>query len=996
MIDNHEHHHDTEESGQERSGIDRRSFLRLAGFSVAGAIVAGCQEGSVEKAIPFLVQPEEITPGVAYWYATTCAGCNAGCGVMAKSRDGRPVKLEGSPDHPVSRGGLCAMGQASLLGLYDSHRLRNPLINGNESSWEQLDAAIVRELGQIKNTGGAVRFLTGTIDSPATRAMIQRFLSGFKDTRHIEYDAVSCSAILDAHNVTHGERLLPRYRFDYAEVIVSFDADFLGNWLSPVEFTKGYRAGRMLEGSRPRCSFHCQIESRVSLAGSNADERICVSPLEMQESLQRLAEVLAERSGKQLGVRANLPVELDKKISVLADRLWNARGKGLVVCGLNNLRCQLIVNAINNMLENYGQTVDLNRPSHQYAGNDTELEKLLNQIHSGSVAALFIAGVNPVYDLPNGAALGDALKKIPLVVSVSERLDETAANARYVCPQPHPLEAWTDREMVAGVVAVAQPTIRPLMNTRDLVESLSAWMGARESAPDLIRREWERSVFVRQKDESLFTKFWNKALEVGYAEVMPDHESKRSFNYEALRAKLADGSLSASAGSEYTLLLFPSLTMLDGRHAHNPWLHELADPVTKVVWGNVVSISRATAEKLDVREGDELRLEVGGASTDIPVFVQPGQHDAVLAVSLGYGRGGTDRFTNIGPKWIQSKPTVPLGEVVGRNAAPFIRLVEGNLSYSVGKVSITKTGHRQTVAVTQEYNSLHDPDLLGKPSGDRRPIVQETTLAAFSTDRSAGSFHKEQLDSMWPEDHKYTGHHWGMAIDLNACTGCSACVLGCQAENNIPVVGKDEVHRNRELAWIRIDRYYDEADGGFSVSHQPMMCQHCGNAPCETVCPVLATVHSEEGLNQQIYNRCVGTRYCANNCPYKIRRFNWFQYRHGDEMHKMVLNPDVTVRDRGVMEKCSFCIQRISLAKIEAKNNGRPLKDGDVQPACVQSCPADAIVFGDMNDPASEVSKRMKDPRFYRVLEELGVRPSVGYMTLVRNRDEKTTEVRHG
>lgn len=996
MIKNHEHHHDAEEFGQERSGLDRRSFLRLAGFSVAGALVAGCQEGSVEKAIPFLIQPEEITPGVAYWYSTTCAGCNAGCGVLVKSRDGRPIKLEGNPNHPISRGGLCAVGQASLLGLYDSYRLTNPLINGNESSWEQLDAEIAGELGRIKNTGGAIRFLTGTIDSPATGAMIQRFLSGFKEGRHIEYDAVSCSAILDAHNVTHGERLLPRYWFDRAEVIVSFDADFLGNWLSPVEFTKGYRSGRTLEGSRPRCSFHCQLESRVSLTGSNADERICVSPLEMQESLQRLVELLAERSGKQLGVRANLPVELDKKISVLADRLWNARGKGLVVCGLNNLRSQLIVNAINSMLENYGQTVDIERPSHQYAGNDTELEELLNQIHSGSVAALFIAGVNPVYDLPNGAALGDALKKVPLVVSVSERLDETASRARYVCPQPHPLEAWTDRETVSGVVAVAQPTIRPLMNTRDLVESLSAWMGAKESAPDLIRREWERSVFVRQKGESSFPKFWNKTLEVGYAEVMPDRRSKRSFNHEALRAKLASGSFPTSSGSEYTLLLFPSLTMLDGRHAHNPWLHELPDPVTKVVWGNVVSISRATAEKLGVREGDELRLSVGDATTELPVFIQPGQHDAVLAVSLGHGRKGTDRFTNIGPQWIQSKPTVPPGEVVGRNAAPFIRQVEGNLSYSVGKVSITKTGRKQTVAVTQEYNSLHDPNLLGEPSGDRRPIVQETTLTAFLSDRSAGSFHKEQLDSMWPDDHKYTGHRWGMAIDLNACTGCSACVLGCQAENNIPVVGKDEVHRNRELTWIRIDRYYDEADGGFSVSHQPMMCQQCGNAPCETVCPVLATVHSEEGLNQQIYNRCVGTRYCANNCPYKIRRFNWFQYRHGDEMHKMVLNPDVTVRDRGVMEKCSFCIQRISFAKIEAKNNGRTLKDGDVRPACAQSCPADAIVFGDMNDPASEVSKRMKDPRFYRVLEELGVRPSVGYMTLVRNRDESTTEVRHG
>ncbi|MDZ7288942.1 MAG: 4Fe-4S dicluster domain-containing protein [candidate division KSB1 bacterium] len=991
---NHEDQHNTT-NAHTPAGIDRRSFLKLAGFSFASACLAGCEKGRVEKAIPFLIQPEEITPGLAYWYATTCAGCNAGCGVMAKCIDGRPIKLEGNPAHPLSRGGLCAVGQASLLGLYDSHRLKNPLRNGRETTWDQLDGEMMKELETIRRNGGAVRFLTSTLTSPTTRAMISTFLRGFQNAKHVQYDAISYSAILDAHKVTHGERLLPRYRFDQAEVIVSFDADFLGNWFSPVEFTKGYRAGRTLEGDPPRCSFHAHFESRLSLTGSNADERLCVSPAEMYESLKRLAELLAVRSGKPLAVHATLSPAVETKVSALADRLWKARGKSLVICGMNNRHGQLLVNAINDMLDNYGRTVDIARPSYQYAGNDAELEVLLREIRSGTVTALFVAEANPVYDLPDGAVLREALKKIPLVVSFAERVDETADCARFVCPTPHALETWIDHEPAEGVVAISQPTIPPLRNSRPLIESLAAWMGIKESALDLIQREWERTVFTRQAAETSFTKFWNKTLETGYAEVQPKVQSSTACDYAALAAALASSHPPAVADSDYTLILFPSLTMLDGRHAHNPWLHELPDPITKIVWDNVASVSRTTAEKLGVKEGDVLRIEANGSMIEMPTHIQPGQHDGVVAVALGYGRKGTDRFTNIGPSWLQARPTVAPGELVGKNAAHFVHFLNGHLSYLIGKVSLQATGTKYTLAKTQEYDLQREPNLFGKQTSERRRLIQETTLAAYAMDRSAGSFHREPLDSMWPEDHKYLGYRWGMVIDLNACTGCSACVMACQAENNIPVVGKDEVRRNREMSWIRIDRYYDEDNGTFSVAHQPMLCQHCAHAPCETVCPVLATVHNEEGLNQQIYNRCVGTRYCANNCPYKVRRFNWFQYRHGDEMHKMVLNPDVTVRDRGVMEKCSFCIQRIQLAKIEAKRDGRPLQDGDVQPACVQSCPAQAIVFGDMNDPNSEVSKRMKDPRYYRVLEELGVHPAVGYMTLVRNRDKKT-EVPHG
>jgi len=990
-------HHTNDEQHRNGNGVDRRDFLRLAGFSFAGAFLAGCQQGRIEKAIPFLVQPEEITPGLAYWYSTTCAGCSAGCGMLVKSRDGRPIKLEGNPDHPISKGGLCAVGQASILSLYDSHRLRGPLLSGKESTWDEIDAQVLTSLNQIKQAGGRIRLLTGTITSPTTRALIAKFLSRFPDAKHVEYEAISCSAILDAHEVTHGRRTLPRYHFDRAQTILSIDADFLGTWLSPVEFTAGFRAGRTLQGTPPKFSHLAQIESRLSLTGSNADQRIAVPPPEYEGILARLANLLGAKGGQQQNFSAPISTTAEQKVAGLADRLWSTRGQSLVVCGVNDIRLQLLTNLINQLLDGYDNTVDIQSPSLQSNPNDGALRDLLGEVKEGKVSALFIASCNPVYDLPDGKELSANMRKISLVASFAERVDETASAATMVCPTPHFLEAWNDAEPVRGTVSLTQPTIPPLLKTRSFIGSLSAWMEEPRTAYDLIRAEWRSTIIQRQTGKKSFDEFWNATLLKGFATVSVGTVPRSGFDFVAFSSGVNKFSGPVNDGS-MTLLLHSSLAMMDGRNAHNAWLHELPDPVTKIVWDNHASLSRNTAEKYELNEGDIIEISIrDGGSVELPVHIQPGQHDAVVAVALGYGRKGTDRFTNIGPDWIQARPTVPPGELVGKNMAPLVHVNDKLLTYSRNNVSISKTGRSTSLVASQEYNSLREPNLLGEPTGERRPIVQEATLAAYALNPSAGSFHKPHFETMWPEDHKYKGHHWGMAVDLNACTGCSACVIGCQAENNIPVVGKDEMRRNRDLVWIRIDRYYDENnEGDLSVSHQPMMCQHCGNAPCETVCPVLATVHNDEGLNQQVYNRCVGTRYCANNCPYKIRRFNWFKYKRGDEMQKMVLNPDVTVRDRGVMEKCSFCIQRIELAKIEAKNSGSPLKDGDIQPACAQSCPAQAIVFGDMNDLESKVSKRMKDPRFYRVLEEIGVRPSVGYMTLIHDRPESNKEQHHG
>jgi molybdopterin-containing oxidoreductase family iron-sulfur binding subunit len=481
-----------------------------------------------------------------------------------------------------------------------------------------------------------------------------------------------------------------------------------------------------------------------------------------------------------------------------------------------------------------------------------------------------------------------------------------------------------------------------------------------------------------------FDEFWDSAVHDGYVEVKQKTLSVRAFNISAVE------STSAPARTDgLELVLYPTVAMHDGRHAYNPWLHELPDPINKVTWDNCASLSPTAAQKLGVQEGDVVRIEAPGASSlELPAYVQPGQHDNVVAVALGYGSKLSARFANIGPSWLDSKPSVGDSGLVGVNVAPLLALAGGALGYS-SPVKLAATGKRRPLATTQVHHTLTVPRKLAPADGEARPIVQDTTLAAFLRDPHSGVEDHEEKEDLWPADHPYNNIRWGMVMDLSACTGCSACVIACQAENNIPVVGKDEVRRNREMHWVRVDRYYsDLPNGEVAVAYQPMMCQQCENAPCETVCPVLATVHSEDGLNSQVYNRCVGTRYCANNCPYKGRRFNWFNYARNDQLQNLVLNPDVAVRTRGVMEKCTFCVQRLQEAKIEAKRRGTRVGDGAAQTACQQSCPAKAIYFGDLNDPRSQVSRMMKNPRRYRVLSELNVKPSIGYLTVVRNRPE--------
>lgn len=950
----------------------RRDFLKILGFSIGGTALASCTRMPVEKAIPYLVQPEEVIPGVANWYATTCEGCTASCPILVKTRDGRPIKIEGNPESPLTQGGLCAVGQAMVLSLYDDARLKGPLWNGQGTSWDQIDSNINKTLGEISTEGGKMALLTGTIVSPTTRELIGEFLKKYPGLRHVVYEPVSSAAIFEATEKSFGVRVLPHYQFDQAEMIVSLDADFLGTWISPVEFSAAYsRKRRPGEGM----SRHVQFESRMSLTGANADLRVPVSSSEMQAVAVGLLKEVLKLSDVDVGAGSSSPQIVSnegartaplqgKIIAETAKSLWNNRGQSLVVSGSDDVSTQIFVHALNSLLGNIGKTVDFDNPSFQKQGDDRAMRKLVDEMNASRIHALILYGVNPAYDCPESDRFVSGLKKTRLVISLSDRMDETSSLAHAVCPDHHFLESWNDAQPTLSHLSLTQPTLRPLFSTRSASESLLRWMGRTEDYYSYLRESWRKNYFPAQNRYLDFDSFWDHAVHDGVFYLPLKVSQDRKFSGDMVMAEAQQAA--PLQDNQFELHLYEKITLRDGRHANNPWLQELPDPVTKITWDNYASMAPAAAKSLGLNEGDVVRLKNGKTQIEVPVQIQPGQSPRTISVALGYGR------TKCGK----------VGEKVGVNAYSFVTMRDGLFRYSGERFTLEKTGRKMALAVTQTHHSM-----------EGRPIIKEATLEEFIKNPAVGNEAHEKLVSLWAEKEK-DGHAWGMAIDLSACTGCSACIIGCQSENNIAVVGKDEVQKRREMHWLRIDRYYNGSEDSPETVHQPMMCQHCGNAPCETVCPVLATTHSTDGLNQQIYNRCVGTRYCNNNCPYKVRRFNWFDYAHNQKfdyhmnssLGAMVLNPDIVVRSRGVMEKCSMCIQRIQEGKLQAKREGRPLKDGDIRLACEQSCPSQAIVFGDLNNPESRVAKLNHEGRFYHVLEELNVAPVVGYLTKVRNK----------
>jgi len=971
------------------SSTTRRDFLKYVGFSTAAATLAAC-EGPVHKSIPYVVQPEQIIPGVADFYATTVFDGFDFANVLVKTREGRPIKIE---NNTIAGAKFAANARvhASVLSMYDSMRLKEPKIMGKPASWSDVDNKIKAGIADAKASGKQIVLLTNTLASPSTEKLIAEFIAKNPGSKHVVYDAVSSSEALDAFEAVYGERALVDYDFGKASLIVSVGADFLGDWQGG-SYDTGYAQGRIPRNGK--MSRHFQFESNMTLSGAAADKRVAMTVANQKQALVKIYGIITGA-----GVSANLDKAFDADVTKAAQQLKAAGSKGVLLSGIQDKNAQLLVLAINQALQSEAFSTAGTRQIRK--GSNQQVAQLIADVQAGKVGALIMSGVNPVYTLPNGEAFKAALKNVKTSVAFSLKEDETASAVTVAAAAPHYLESWNDLSLTKGSYALTQPTIRPLFNTKQFQEGLLSWNGNAGTYYDYLKA-----------NSASYTGglSWNKVLHDGvYAGALAP-AAGGSADYAAAANALAG---SKSTGLE--LVLYTKVGLGDGQQANNPWLQEFPDPITRVSWDNYVTVSKSDADKWGMTNeivangglnGSYANLVVDGVKLDnVPVIVQPGQAKGTVGLSFGYGR----------------KAALKEEMKVGVNAYALYKGFN-----DVQTVSITKAGGEHEFACVQGQKTL-----MGR--GD---IIKETTLEIFNT-KDAKVWNPQPMVSLdhaeveatkvdlWESFDRSVGHHFNLSIDLNACTGCGACVIACHAENNVPVVGKSEVRRSRDMHWLRIDRYYSSEEtfakdnekkenfdglfgdkgslGGFGqmehasdnpqVSFQPVMCQHCNHAPCETVCPVAATSHGRQGQNQMAYNRCVGTRYCANNCPYKVRRFNWFlynknsefDYHMNDDLGRMVLNPDVNVRSRGVMEKCSMCIQMTQLTILTAKREGRVIKDGEFQTACSAACSSGAMIFGDVNDKESKVAELLEDDRMYHLLEHVGTKPNVIYHVKVRN-----------
>lgn len=979
--------------GDDEDGVARRDFLKLMGASIAMAS-AGCIRRPVQKIVPYVKQPEEVTLGVPNYYTTVLVDGGEAQGLLVKTREGRPIKIEGNASHPVTGGGASIKAQTSVLNLYDPERLRGPRKNlfnekrTNKDSigavWDSMDTEIAEQLKK-----GSVVVLTGALSGPAQRAVVSDFCQAF-DARHVVFEPLSHEDLRAGQKASFGDDALPFYRFDKAKMIVSIDADFIGSWYMPQTFSRQFSMGRKDPSDMSRLVV---FDSNYSLTGANADIRVRIKPSQQFEVVMGLLHEIVVKKGRSsfagnASVKSSLEGYSDvagklgmeaELLGRIADDLWQNRGQSLVVAGglptrtAFSTELQVAVNMLNAVLENDGKTVEGKAGAPGAGGSWADMLALVKDMADGKVKTLIMQKVNPGYVLPAEVGFLEALRKVEMVISTADRLDETSDHAHFVIPEGHPLENWSDAEVISGVYSLQQPAIRPMYDTRSFPLSLMTWafllkrgpkrLQELETSYDYLRAVWREEVLPKVGRGVGFEDLWMTALQTGFVGEAKG-ASARTARVDAFTSLKVPRS---QTGIE--LVLYPTSMMGDGSDTNASWLHELPDPVTKITWDNYASVSPAFAKSNGIKHGDVITVEVGARRLDLPVNVQPGLHNEVVAVAIGYGRTKAGKVAN----------------GIGQNAYAFVVVVGGEALMAGQVVSFKKTGRKYELANPQGHHSM-----------EGRQLVVEATSAEYEKSKGA-NVHKAHIWSIW-SGHQYNGQKWGLAIDLNSCTGCNACVISCQSENNIPVVGKKYVLQGREMAWIRIDRYYVGDPENAEVVFQPVMCQHCDNAPCETVCPVLATVHTDDGLNAMAYNRCVGTRYCSNNCPYKVRRFNWFEYSKDIEkpLH-MALNPDVTVRTRGVMEKCSFCVQRIKEARNKAKLEKRAMKDGDVKTACETVCPSGCMTFGDMNDPNSAVSKKFKEERSYALLEEWHAAPAVRYMTKIRNNGkEKRHEGAHG
>jgi MoCo/4Fe-4S cofactor protein with predicted Tat translocation signal len=1004
----------------EDNGHSRRDFLKMMGFSVAAVSLAAC-EAPIRKAIPYVNKPADVDPGIPNYYASSYVNGGDYCSIVVKTREGRPIKIEGNALSKVTQGGTSAQVEASVLSLYDNSRLRGPKIGDAKAKWETVDAQIIEKLGAAKE----IRIVSNTLLSPSTKAAIEAFKTKYPSTQHIQYDPSSSYGIWKANQQSFGTGFIPSYDFSKAMTVVSIAADFLGTWVAPIIFQKGYAVNRTVSVEKPEMSRHYQFESILSLTGANADYRTAIKPSQEGLVVAQLYNLIAAKAGQ-----AALSASIDKiaNLEDAAGELWENRGKSLVVAGSNDPAVQVIVNAINNMLGNYGSTIDASKPMNFRQGNDEAMDAFIADVEGGKVDAVIFYNSNPVYDHPKGAKLAAALKNVPLSISTAATEDETASVSNFKTPDHHYLESWNDFEPVKGSYSISQPAITKIFSTRQVQESLLIWAGQQNVEYfSFVKQNWIKWFHASSGNGMDAQSFWDKCLYDGVLDVA-GQASAPSFSGDVATAASQIATNYKAQSAELEVVVYEPCGVGTGALANNPLLQELPDPITKAVWDHYVTISMKDAADKGININDPdfaegwttmMNLTANGQTVKVPALVQPGQAQGTIGIALGYGR------TKVGKVGMGMN-----GTGIGVNAFPLVSTLNGSLNYAATTgVSIENANEKFQLAQTQIHHTAMN----------RENVIQETTLGEFQKDHNAGRWEPEVTKwdeelpakslSMW-KGHTYNDHHWGMSIDMNSCTGCGACVVACNVENNVAIVGKDEVIRRREMHWLRIDRYYssdaspDDLDGlekaseNPNVVFQPMLCQHCNNAPCETVCPVAATTHSTEGLNQMTYNRCIGTRYCANNCPYKVRRFNWFKYHDNQQflqsnpamntdLGRMVLNPDVTVRSRGVMEKCSFCAQRIQYGKLTAKKERRPVKDGEIVTACAAACTTGAIVFGDLNNPESKVSKLLRiskdekgaspvdkkagNPRAYRVLEDIGVKPNIFYLNKIRNtKAEKT------
>jgi MoCo/4Fe-4S cofactor protein with predicted Tat translocation signal len=964
----------------------RRDFLKVLGFGVSAVALAAC-EAPIKKAIPYLNKPEDVEPTIANWYASTYVDGGEYASVLVKTREGRPIKLEGNKASSVSKGALSARAQASVLSLYDNEKLKGATIAGKSATWASIDKEIIAELAKISARGGQIRIVSNTILSPTTKRVIADFASKYPTAKHVTYDANSVSGLVQANG-----GILPSFDFSKAKTIVSIGADFLGTWIAPAEYAGQWAKTRRVDsakGGNKEMSRHYQFETIMSNTGANADYRATYKPSQEGLVVAALYNAVASATGGSTIASAGVKIEhLDKA----AKDLVATKGASLVVSGSNDPAVQTVVVAINAMLGAYGTTIDAGSPVNYRQGSDSEMNMFINEAKAGQIAAVIFYNANPVYNHPRGAELTQALPKIGLTISTNDRADETGSLCKYGTPDSHYLESWNDAEPKKGFFSLTQPTISTIFKTRQTQSSLLTWAGLNGDYATYLENAWTATLGGKTA--------WSKALQDGIYE--PGAGATFSVPQTGLADAVATIAKNYKANSDkMELAIYEKVTMGTGSQANNPWLQECPEPVSKACWGNYATMSMTTAKALGLdREVEldtlEVEVTVNGKSVKLPFIVQPGQANNTVAIAIGYGR------TKAGKS----------ADNVGVNAYPLASMINGNVAFSnTGDVSVKVTGETAKIARTQTHNTVMA----------REAVVKETVLSAYQKKVNSNNERPQIATAegkklatditLW-NGHKYNNHAWGMVIDLNTCTGCAACVVSCNAENNIAVVGRQEVINRREMHWMRIDRYYSsdanvEDTSGLEIASenpevvfQPMLCQHCNNAPCETVCPVLATTHSTEGLNQMTYNRCIGTRYCANNCPYKVRRFNWFRYYQTDEydfhfnndLGRMVINPDVTVRSRGVMEKCSMCVQRIQAGKLEAKKEKRRPIDGEIQVACAQSCPTDAITFGDMNDETSAISKLLaveQKGRAFGVIEEINVKPNISYLVKIRNKEAK-------